>query len=159
MSPTIRQKYKRYDIYDEFVKKHDIFNNYRDMFVFCGCVGYHENKIQKKDYTGTGEGEQQGEQLWMHFTDEPAIRAAAASIAYDETNNLQALTNPETQLKILAKYAAGGARFLQSKFGGKSNPRSALLDYIRSNIDTADEESDGTDLLTRLIKEADPVTN
>lgn len=155
MSSTIRQKYRRYDIYDEFVEDHEIFNNYRDMFVFCGCVGYNENKIEKTDYTGDGE------QLWMHFTDEPAIRAASASMAYNKTDDLQALIDPEIQLKILAKYAAGGAQFLQSEFGGESNPRSALLDYIQSNMDTADEdgESDGTGLIDRLIDEADPATN
>jgi hypothetical protein len=148
MSSTVRQNYKRYDIYNEFVDEYEIFDNYQDMFVFCGCVGYHKDRVEEDDYTGDGE------QLWMHFTDKQAYRAAAASIAYQYTDDPEALIEPEIQLEVLAKHAAGGAQYLQKEFGNhRGNPREALLDFIHEADDEQDNET--KDKMVHIIQEFD----
>lgn len=152
MSSTVRQNYKRLPIYEKLVDEHEIFENYQDLFVFCGCVGYHEDKIEENDYTGDGE------QLWMHYTDKQAYRAAAASMAYSYTGDPEALIEPEIQLEVLAKYAAAGAKELQRKFGDhRGTPREALLDYIHE----ANDDQDGTaekDKMKNIMQEFDVTT-
>lgn len=148
MSTSIRQTYKRTEIWEQLVDDWNLFDNYQDLFVFAGCVGYAENQIEEDDYTGDGEI------LWMHFSDKDLYRAAAASIAYQYTDNPEALIEPEIQLKVMAKYAAGGAKILQQKFGDNvGTPREALLNYIENHED--DTEADQKSVITQIAKDFD----
>jgi len=143
MSTKARQTYKQSEIYETLVDEHDIFDNYIDCFVFAATVGYHEGRIETENYEGDAE------MLWMHFSSHDLYRAAAASIAYQHTKNPEALTNPELQLKVLAKFAAGGAEILEEKFGDvKGTSREGILNYIKSH---SSEEERGRE--NEMLKE------
>lgn len=136
----VRQKYKRTPIYDAMVDEHDIFENYIDCFVFFATLGYDRGRYDATDYTGDGE------MLWMHFGSRDLYRATAAAIAYQHTDDPQALVRPETQLEVMAKYAAGGAAIAAEEFGDVAgDPPDALLNFVRSNRDTdSADERDST---------------
>lgn len=149
MSSQTRQKYKQTEIYETLVDDHGIFENYIDCFVFAASVGYNEGRYQSDDYTGDGE------MLWMHFGSHDLYRAAAASIAYQHTDDPAALTNPSKQLEVMAKFAAGGAALLENKFGDtKGTPREGLLNYIQSQS-SDDERGEQNEMLERIARSFD----
>jgi hypothetical protein len=149
MSSQTRQKYKQTDIYHKLVDEHDIFDNYIDCFVFAASVGYSEGRYDPDDYTGDGE------MLWMHFGSQDLYRAAAASIAYQHTDDPASLTDPSKQLEVMAKFASGGADILEDKFGDtKGTPREGLLNYIQTQ--SSDDEQGGTnEMLERIARSFD----
>lgn len=149
MSSKTRQKYKQSDIYRTLVDEHDIFENYIDCFVFAATVGFSRDRYDLNDYTGDGE------MLWMHFGNRDLYRAAAAAIAYQHTGDPAALTNPEKQLEVMAKYAAGGAMVLEEEFGDtKGTPREGLLNFIRSHS-TEEERGNEDEVLSRIAQSFD----
>jgi hypothetical protein len=128
---TIRQYYARTNIYDQMVDEWDIFDTYVDFFVFAASVGYRISSrsdvasYDESDYTGDGE------MLWMHFTNKGTYRAVAASIAYQYTGKVDAFTDPQLQLDVLARYAKVGAEALSDEFGdSQATPRDGLVAFI-----------------------------
>jgi hypothetical protein len=149
MSPQTRQKYKQSKIYELLVDEYDIFDNYIDCFVFAAAIGYEEKTYDADDYKGDGE------MLWMHFGGNDLYRAAAAAIAYQHTEDPAALTNPDKQLEVLAKYAAGGAAVLEGKFGDtKGTPREGLVDYIQSHS-SAEKRGKQNEMLDEIARSFD----
>lgn len=149
MSSQTRQKYKQTPVYEALVDEHGVFENYIDCFVFAAAVGYHEDRYEPDDYTGDGE------MLWMHFGSHDLYRAAAAAIAYQHTGDPAALTDPDRQLEVMAKYAAGGAAVLAEKFGdAKGTPREGLLEYVRSRS-SEDERGRENEMLERIARSFD----
>lgn len=149
MSTQTRQKYKQSDIYDKLVDEDDIFDNYIDCFVFAASVGYSEGRYEPDDYTGDGE------MLWMHFGGNDLYRAAAAAIAYQHTDDPASLTDPNKQLEVLAKFAAGGAEILDDKFGDtKGTAREGLLNYIQAQSSDDEEEGDN-EMLEQIARSFD----
>lgn len=148
-SSQTRQKYKQTPIYDALVEEHGIFDNYIDCFVFAASVGYSEGRFEQDDYTGDGE------MLWMHFSGRDLYRAAAASIAYQHTDDPATLTDPSKQLEVMAKYAAGGAAELEERYGdSKGTPREALLNDIQSQS-SEEERGEQNDMLDRIARSFD----
>lgn len=149
MSTQTRQNYKQTEIYDILVNEYDIFENYIDCFVFAASVGYNEGKYDSTDYEGDNE------MLWMHFGGNDMYRAAAAAIAYQHTDDPTALTNPDKQLEVLAKYAAGGASVLDDKFGDtKGTPREGLINYIQSQSSES-ERGEQNEMLEKIARSFD----
>lgn len=149
MASQTRQKYKQSEIYEKLVKEHDIFENQIDCFVFAASVGWSEDEYEPDDYTGDGE------MLWMHFSSKDLYRAAAAAIAYQHTKDPAALTNPSTQLEVMAKYAAAGAAILEDKFGDtKGTPREGLLNFIQSQS-SEDERGKENEMLEKIARSFD----
>lgn len=149
MSAKSRQRYKQTDIYERLVDEHGIFENYIDCFVFAASVGYDQGRYETEDYEGDGE------MLWMHFSGNDLYRATAASIAYQHTDDPAALSNPDKQLEVLAKYAAGGAEILEEKFGDtKGTPRNALLNFVQSHS-SEDERGEENDMLEEIARSFD----
>lgn len=149
MSSQTRQKYKQTAIYELLVDEHAIFDNYIDCFVFAASVGYSEGKYDPDDYEG------ENEMLWMHFGGNDLYRAAAAAIAYQHTGEPAALTNPDKQLEVLAKYAAGGASVLEDKFGDtKGTPREGLINYIHSQT-SEKERGEQNEMLEEIARSFD----
>lgn len=149
MSSQARQYYNQTAIYDTLVDEHEIFEAPMDCFVFAACVGFAEGRHESEDYTGDGEI------LWMHFGSRDLFRAAAAAIAYQHTDDPTALTDPSTQLEVMAQYAAGGAAFLEEKFGdAKGTPREGLLTYIQSET-SEDERDDQNEMLEQIARSFD----
>lgn len=148
-STQSRQSYKQSPIYEKLVDDHDIFPNNIDCFVFAASVGYSENRYDPDDYTGDGE------MLWMHFSSRDLYRAAAAAIAYQHTGDPEALTDPDTQLEVMAQYAAGGAMFLEEKFGEmKETSRDGLLNYIQSHS-SPDERTEENEMIKKIAQSFD----
>lgn len=131
---TVRVKYEKSDIYEQFVDEYEIFDTYIDFFVFAAAVGYADNRREEAD----GDNEM----LWMHFTNKTLYKAVAAAIAYNHHDNPDALIDPEMQLKTLAKFAAGGTTILQEEFEDISgDPTDALLSHIQDREEQEETES------------------
>lgn len=139
-----RVKYERHDIYDQLVDEWDVFDTYVDLFVFAAAVGYATSDeatvraYSTKDYRGDGE------MLWIHLNDKPNYRAIAASLAYQFTGELEALTDAGTQLEVLARYAHAGAQQLDAEFGDAvTTPRDGLVSFVDEFRDGEMDEDDG----------------
>lgn len=150
MSSQSRQSYKQTEIYTSLVEEHDIFEDMMNCFIFAASVGYSEGRFKPDDYTGDGE------MLWMHIGGNDLYRAVCASIAYQHTDDPTALTDPDKQLKIMAKFAAGGAEILQENFGDvKGTPREGLLNYIQSQSSEEDNADEQGELLGEIARSFD----
>lgn len=150
MSVTVRQNYRKSNIYEKLVDKHGIFDSYVDLFVFSGCLGYSRNTYHQDGYEGTGDTK--GEMLWMHFSDKDMYRAAAASIAFQHTDDPKSLLDAGVQLDVLAMYASAGAEILEEKFGSTmGSPRDAVLNMVQ-NERTVEERREDTGTLRELEK-------
>jgi hypothetical protein len=152
---TIRQNYARTEIYDKMVDEWDIFDTYVDFFVFAASVGYRVSS--RSDVAGYDEDEYtgEGEMLWMHFTNKAAYRAVAASIAYQYTGNAEALTDPDLQLDVLARYARAGVEALATEFGdSQSTPRDGLVSFI-DDYEDIDESKRSDEVLDEIITSFD----
>lgn len=152
---TIRQYYARTDIYDKMVEEWEIFDTYVDFFVFAASVGYRVSSrsdvasYDESDYTGDGE------MLWMHFTNKTTYRAVASSIAYQYTGNVDAFTDPQLQLDVLARYAKAGAKALAEEFGdSQAPPRDGLVAYI-DNYEDMNQSKAQEELLDEIIDSFD----
>ncbi|MBV0926228.1 hypothetical protein KTS45_18635 [Halomicroarcula limicola] len=144
---TIRQNYYRHSLYDKMVEEWDLFNTYVDLFVFAGCVGY--ATIDRTTAAGydtseyAGEGNTQGEMLWMHLANKTTYRAVAASIAYQHTGDPEALVDPQLQLEVLARYARAGIDRLETEFGeSASTPRDGLISFIENEQPNGDSQQE-----------------
>lgn len=155
---TIRQYYHRSPIYDKMVDEWEIFETYVDFFVFAASVGYATVDMttaagyDSTDYAGNGDD--QGEMLWMHLSDKQTYRAVAASIAYQHTGDPKALVDPDVQLEVLARYAKAGAERLETEFGDSaSNPRDGLISFIENEHPQGEEAQD--DILSGIVESFD----
>lgn len=152
---NIRTQYDRHDLYDQMVDEWDLFDSYVDFFMFAASVGYataDEPTVRgysKNEYKGDGE------MLWMHFTNKHTYRAVAASIAYQYTDDAEALVDPEIQLDILARYAKAGVETLDQEFGDSvSTPRDGVLSFINEYQNPAEQEN-GEDILNQISSSFD----
>lgn len=155
---TIRQNYYRHELYDKMVSDWDLFETFVDFFVFAGSVGY--ATVDRATVAGyseqefKGEGDEQGEMLWMHFSNKTTYRAVAASIAYQHTGDPEALVDPTIQLEVLARYAKAGVERLDREFGDSaSTPRDGLISFIENERPAEDADSD--DLLSGIVDSFD----
>ena len=150
MSSKTRQTYKQTEIYSSLVEEHGIFEDKMSCFIFAASVGYSEGRFKPDDYTGDGE------MLWMHIGGDDLYRAVCASIAYQHTDDPTALTDPDKQLEVMAKFAAGGAEILQDKFGDvKGTPREGLLNYIQSQSSEEEDAGGQEELLGEIARSFD----
>ena len=152
---TIRQFYARTDIYDKMVEEWDVFDTYVDFFVFCASVGYRVRSrsdvasYDGSDYTGDGE------MLWMHFGNKGTYRTVAASIAYQYTGSVEAFTDPQMQLDVLARYAKAGAEAIETEFGdSQATPRDGLVAFI-GDYENLDENERQAEVLDEIIESFD----
>lgn len=155
---TIRQNYYRTSLYDKMVEEWDLFNTYVDFFVFAGCIGHATIDRTTAAGYGTdeyaGEGDTQGEMLWMHLSDKTTYRAVAASIAYQHTSDPEALVDPKIQLEVLARYARAGVERLEAEFGeSASTPRDGFVSFIENEQPTG--ESGQEDILGGIVESFD----
>ncbi|WP_240730037.1 hypothetical protein [Halalkalirubrum salinum] len=155
---TIRQNYYRHPVYDKMVDEWGLFNTYVDFFVFAASVGYAMTDMttvegyENSEYAG--EGETQGEMLWMHLSNKQTYRAVAASIAYQHTGDAEALVDPEIQLEILARYAKAGVEQLEREFGNApGNPRDGLISFIENEHPRSNNQRD--DILNEIVESFD----
>jgi len=153
---NIRVNYHRHDLYDQMVEEWDLFNSYVDFFVFAASVGY--ATADEPTVRGYSEHEYKGdgEMLWMHFTNKHTYRAVAASIAYQYTNDPEALVDPEVQLDIMARYARAGVETLDQEFGDSvSTPRDGLLSFIDDYENPDAEDTGEEDILSKISSSFD----
>jgi dnd system-associated protein 4 len=102
-----RIRYDRNEAYDQLVNEHEVFNSYVDFFVFCAALGFSRDERRPNAYEGADH-----ELLWMHIEGTELFEAVSKAIAYQDTGNPDALDDKETQLELLAEYAAAGAEIV-----------------------------------------------
>lgn len=148
---NIRINYDRHKLYDQMVEEWNLFNSYVDFFVFAASVGY--ATADEPTIRGYSEHEYkgEGEMLWMHFTNKHTYRAVAASIAYQYTDDPEALVSPDIQLDIMARYAKAGVETLDQEFGDSvSTPRDGLLAFIDEYEDPEARSDEEADILSEI---------
>ncbi|CCQ35031.1 hypothetical protein [Halorhabdus tiamatea] len=144
----VRETYEKKPVYEQLVDEHDVFGSYVDFFMFAASLGFARDE-KETDYGGDNE------MLWMHLGNKDLYRATAAAIAYQDTDDPEALVDPSRQLEILAQYAAGGAEIAQEEFGDiKGDPTDTVLNFIQSNHDPNTQEEQDS-VLQEIISSFD----
>lgn len=103
-----------------------IFESRTRLLVFAACLGF--NRSRK-----VADHETNGEMRWSYIAENSMLSVMAASLAYAESDDPDAMLDPELQIDVLTSYAAGGSRL--------------LIDEV------VDAPGDNLDLLIGLLKD------
>ena len=132
-----RVSYEKTPIYETLVDEYGVFDSYVDFFVFAASLGYNKGEVVRDNYQGDNE------MLWMHLQKKDLYRVLAASIAYQDTEDPAALLDAKTQLRVLAQYAAGGAKIAAEEFGGiTGDPTDAVVSYLQADHSKGEQQED-----------------
>lgn len=132
-------KYRTSDLYTQLVDEYGVFNSSYDLLVFLAVVGYRENRIDRNNYRGNGDGDTSSSIALQNVYSNDLYRVIMSSLAFQDKNDPDALVEESTQMKVLAQYASGGLQFAEEEFGDiAGDPTDAILNYIRSQ-----QEDDG----------------
>ncbi|WP_332898917.1 hypothetical protein [Haladaptatus sp. CMSO5] len=118
-----RITYDRPAIYERLVSEYGVFDSYVDMFVFAAAIGFRYGRKQ------SNEGGDK-EMLWANIRYTEMYQTIASSIAYQETGNLDILSDEQRQLEIMGEYAAGGIELLANKFDGSGDPTVEIAEFV-----------------------------
>lgn len=142
----IRVNYTKTPIYETLVDEYGVFGSYVDFFMFAAALGYSRNEYVSDGDEGTNE------MLGMHLNRKDLYQVVAASIAYQHTDDPETLVDPEEQLTILARYAAGGARIASNEFGDVTgDPTDAVVNFLQA--DHNEERQDEEEKILNQIRE------
>ena len=146
-------RYKKTELYEQLVDEYGVFENYYDLLVFFGVVGYHEDNPVRSDFRGAASEGTKGEAGLDNIYSTDLYQTIMASLAFQDTGNPEALVDSDTQMRVLAQYAAGGLEIAEREFGEVAgDPTDAIVNYIKSSRDT-DTDFEGE--LERIVKSFD----
>jgi dnd system-associated protein 4 len=132
--PIIR--YRQTELYETIVDEYDVFENYYDFLLFLAVIGYRERKPNRSHYRGDRDAGTAGEIGLQNVYSNDVYRAIMAGLAFQDTNDPEALVDSSKQMKILSQYAAGGLEVAEQEFGDVSgDPTDAILNYIERQED------------------------
>lgn len=121
--------------------------------MFLAVLGYRENESVQEGYLGDEKDAMQGQIGAENFFANDLYRVLAASIAFQDTGETNALVDSELQADRLAQYAAGGLDIAEREFGQTAgDPTDAIVNYIRDS-QTESESYQGT--LGEIVKDFD----
>ena len=133
--------YEQGELYERLKDEYGVFEYYIEVLLFLAVVGYRENRVKRSDYKGdSGEGTA-GEAGLQNIHSREAYRTVAASIAFQDTGDPEALVDAEEHKRVIAQYAAGGLEFVREEFGDNAgDPTDAIVNYIKSRREDEDDE-------------------
>ncbi|ELZ20836.1 hypothetical protein C475_19593 [Halosimplex carlsbadense 2-9-1] len=146
--------FKKTDIYDEWVEEYEIFENLYDAVMFMAVLGYANDSVERQNFRGSKDGVGQGNIRIESFYSNDLYQVIGGCLAYQDTNDPDALVKTELQAKIISQYATGGVAIAQSEFGDISgDPTDAIVNYI----DEFEDDPDGTgpSILTQIRENFD----
>jgi dnd system-associated protein 4 len=135
-------EYEKGELYEQLVDEYEVFDYYYEVLVFLAVVGYREDRVKRNNYTGnSGEGTD-GEAGLQNVHSRDLFHTVGACLAFQDTNDPEALVDPMEHKRVIAQYAAGGIEFAKEEFGQNAgDPTDAIVNYIKSrkNDDGEDE--------------------
>lgn len=130
---TMSVSFKKPDLYDEWVEEYEIFDNLYDAVIFMAVLGYVEDNVERGNFRGSKEGVGQGNIRIESFYSDDIYRVIGSCLAYQDTDDPDALVDPELQAEIISKYATGGLEIAQKEFGDiPGDPTDAIVNYIET---------------------------
>lgn len=133
-------RYKTSELYKKVVDKNNVFSSSYDFMIFLAILGYTQDSPKREDYQGSKNDGTRGEIGLENIYSNELYRVLMASLAYQDTNNPQALVDSELQIDILTQYAAGGLDIAEREFGGTAgDPANAIMNYIKNTEEDGNE--------------------
>lgn len=137
-------QYKKTDLYDRMVEEYEIFEYSYDFLVFLAVLGYQKGQPVRSNYSGSRDEGTLGEIGLDNLYSNALYRSVMASLAFQDTEDPEALVDSSVQMRALAQYAAGGLEVAESEFGELAgDPTDALVNYLQSQEDADDDEVKG----------------
>ncbi|WP_254524001.1 hypothetical protein [Natrinema caseinilyticum] len=134
-------EYEQGELYEQLVDEYEVFDYYYEVLLFLAVVGYREEEVKREDYKGDSDAETNGEAGLQNVHSRDLFHTVAACLAFQDTNDPEALVDREEQKRVIAQYAAGGLEFAEQEFGQNAgDPTDAIVNYIRSRKDEEDDE-------------------
>lgn len=120
------------NIYDRLVDRkfdHQIFSEYRDLFLLAACIGYKKRKREKMSSNHSNRGELH----WNSFDNTDL--AVINSIALSETSDINVILDTDEmidkKIRIIEEYAHGGIQIIKKKvLDMPGDPLDNLINYI-----------------------------
>ncbi|PSP32696.1 hypothetical protein BRC64_05720 [Halobacteriales archaeon QH_10_67_22] len=133
--------YEQGELYERLKDEHGVFEYYIEILLFLAVIGYREGRVKRSDYRGDSEEGTDGEAGLTNIHSRETYRTVAAALAFQDTDNPEALVNPEEHKRVIAQYAAGGLEFAREEFGDNAgDPTDAIVNYIKSRREDDDDE-------------------
>lgn len=134
-------EYEQGELYERLVDEHGIFDYYYEALVFFAVIGYQEGRVKRTNYKGDSNEETDGEAGLQNVHSRDLFHTVGACLAFQDTNDPEALVEPTEHKRVIAQYAAGGLEFAQEEFGPVAgDPTDAIVNYIESRREDDDEE-------------------
>jgi hypothetical protein len=128
--------YEQNEIFEELASGDEaIFDSRIPLLIFAASVGYHRDHWVENPDTN-------GEMRWNYIGQDQRFSVIVAALAYDRTEDSDAIFDPEIQIDVLTSYAAGGARIIKREVldepGGNLDN---LVDFLQEHRDSDETES------------------
>lgn len=128
---TMSVSFKKPDLYREWVEEYEVFDNLYDAVIFMAILGYVEDSVERDNYRGGKDGIGQGNIRIESFYSDDIYRVIGGCLAYQDTDDPDALVDIELQAEIISQYATGGLEIAQKEFGDvPGDPTDAIVNYI-----------------------------
>jgi hypothetical protein len=151
---TMSVSFKKPDLYDEWVDDYEIFDNLYDAVIFMAVLGYVEDSVERENFRGSKGGVGQGNIRIESFYSDDIYRVIGGCLAYQDTEDPDALVDTELQAETISKYATGGLEVAQEEFGAiPGNPADAIVNYIEAHEERP--ETGKKSILTKIRENFD----
>lgn len=126
-------EYEQGELYERLVDEYEVFDYYYEVLVFLAVVGYREGRVKRNGYKGNSGDGNHGEAGLQNVHSRDLFHTVGACLAFQDTNEPEALVDPMEHKRVIAQYAAGGLEFVTEKFGQNAgDPTDAIVNYIKS---------------------------
>lgn len=127
-------QWKKIDAYDRFAGDGDdaVFDTYSDFILFAACLGY--QKGEREEYDGTNAVRMSG------ILSDDLRKVMSRSLAYAETEDMEAIDDIDIQTEIVGEYALSGAKIADSEVDNTGELLEAVVEYLQDNRDEDEEE-------------------
>lgn len=139
-------EYEQGELYQKLVDDYEVFDHLYEVLVFLAVVGYREGVVKRTDYKGDTAEDTDGEAGLQNVHSRDLYHTVAACLAFQDTDDPQALVDPVEHKRVIAQYAAGGLEVAQEKFGENAgDPTDAIVSFIKARREEGEtkEETDG----------------
>lgn len=142
--------FKKPDLYDDLVNEYDVFEYLYDAVIFMAMIGYFEDNIEEANFRGSKDGVGQGDIRIESFYSNDLYRIVGSCLAYQYTNDPDALVDTELQAETISKYATGGIEVVQQEFADiPGDPTDAVVNYINECEDQG-SVGEGQSILNKI---------
>lgn len=146
-------RYRTSELYETVVDEHNVFGSSYDFMIFLAILGYTQDNPKRENHEGTPNEGTRGEIGLENIYSNELYRVLMMSLAYQDTNDPEALVDSQTQIDTLTQYAAGGLEIAEREFGGTAgDPVDAIMNYIKNE---QEETKDFEGVLGEIVNSFD----